>query len=102
MARHVAWFQDIRLKALPLVGGKTASLGELYSELAAAGVRVPNGFAVTGAAYTALLDGAGLRPQLTALLGNVTGDDLTALAEAAGYGELDNSAIVRAYCSRPR
>jgi pyruvate,water dikinase len=83
MATHIAWFRDIRLKDLPLVGGKSASLGELYGELAAAGVRVPNGFAVTGAAYSALLDEAGLRPQLAALLGSVTGEDVTALAEAA-------------------
>jgi pyruvate,water dikinase len=83
MARHIAWFRDIRLRDLPLVGGKNASLGELYSELAAAGVRVPNGFAVTGEAYAALLDETGLRAELTALLGGVSGDDLIALAETA-------------------
>jgi pyruvate,water dikinase len=83
MARHIAWFRDIRLKDLPRVGGKNASLGELYGELGAAGVRVPNGFAVTGEAYAALLDETGLRPRLAALLRGVTGEDVTALAQAA-------------------
>ena len=46
----VRWFSDIGLKDVPLVGGKNASLGELYRELAGAGVRVPNGFAITAEA----------------------------------------------------
>jgi pyruvate, water dikinase len=41
---YVRWFKDIRLEDVPLVGGKTASLGELYSALSPQGVRVPNGF----------------------------------------------------------
>jgi pyruvate,water dikinase len=44
---------------------------------------VPNGFAVTGEAYAALLADGGLRPRLAALLRDVTGDDVTALAKAA-------------------
>ena len=61
MTGYIAWFRDIRLEDLPRVGGKNASLGELYGELTTAGVRVPNGFAVTGEAYAALLDESGLR-----------------------------------------
>jgi pyruvate,water dikinase len=83
MARYVAWFHDIRLKDLPRVGGKNASLGELYGELSAVGVRVPNGFAVTGEAYAALLDESGLRARVAALLAGVSGEDVTALGEAA-------------------
>ena len=49
-ARYIAWFQVLRRKNLPRVGGKNPSLGELYGELTAAGVRVSNGFAVTGEA----------------------------------------------------
>ena len=45
----VRWFKTLRLRDVPLVGGKNASLGELYSELGSAGVRVPNGFALTAA-----------------------------------------------------
>jgi pyruvate,water dikinase len=82
MTGYVARFQDIRLEDLPRVGGKNASLGELYGELAAAGVRVPNGFAVTGEAYAALLDESGLRSRVTALLKGVSGEDVTILAKA--------------------
>lgn len=82
MASYIRWFRDIRLADVALVGGKTASLGELYSELGAAGVRVPNGFAITAEAYRALLDADGLRARLAAILKGVTGDDLTALAAA--------------------
>jgi pyruvate, water dikinase len=82
MSRYIAWFEDVRLVDLPRVGGKNASLGELYGELTAAGVRVPNGFAVTGEAYAALLDQSGLRARVAALVKELSGDDLAALAKA--------------------
>jgi pyruvate,water dikinase len=78
----ITWFREIRLADVPRVGGKTASLGELYGELGAAGVRVPNGFAVTADAYRALLDANGLRDRLATILKGVTGEDLAALAAA--------------------
>jgi pyruvate,water dikinase len=78
----IKWFREIRLGDVAQVGGKTASLGELYGELGAAGVRVPDGFAVTADAYRALLDGNGLRDRLGAILKGVTGEDVTALATA--------------------
>jgi pyruvate,water dikinase len=43
----IRWFSDLGLDDVPAVGGKNASLGELYRELAGAGVRVPNGFAIS-------------------------------------------------------
>jgi pyruvate,water dikinase len=82
MTGYIAWFRDIRLDDLPRVGGKNASLGELYGELTAAGVEVPNGFAVTGEAYAALLDESGLRSRIAALLKDVTGEDVAVLARA--------------------
>ncbi len=82
MTSYIRWFREIRLADVPLVGGKNASLGELYSELAGAGVRVPNGFAITAEAYTAILDGSGLRDAMARMLKGVTGEDLGALAEA--------------------
>jgi pyruvate,water dikinase len=81
-ASFIKWFREIRLADVPRVGGKTASLGELYGELGAAGVRVPNGFAVTADAYRALLDGNGLRDRLATILNGVTGEDVAALAAA--------------------
>ena len=55
-ARYIRWFRDITLEDLPLVGGKNASLGEMYRELTAAGVRVPEGFAITADAYSAVIE----------------------------------------------
>jgi pyruvate,water dikinase len=48
---YIRWFSDIRLSDVASVGGKNASLGELYASLAKQGVRVPNGFALTADAY---------------------------------------------------
>ncbi|HET8533076.1 MAG TPA: phosphoenolpyruvate synthase, partial [Methylomirabilota bacterium] len=78
----ITWFREIRLADVPRVGGKTASLGELYGELGAAGVRVPNGFAITAAAYRALIDRDGLRDRLASFLKEVTGEDVSTLAAA--------------------
>lgn len=52
----ILWFDQLSIEDVPLVGGKNASLGEMYRELGPKGVRVPNGFAVTAAAYRLLLE----------------------------------------------
>ncbi len=52
---YIRWFKDIRISDIHLVGGKNASLGEMYSSLTTQGVRVPNGFAITVDAYADLL-----------------------------------------------
>ena len=55
-AKHyIRWFEEIGIGDVALVGGKNASLGELYRELAPRGIKVPNGFAVTAEAYWDLL-----------------------------------------------
>jgi len=64
----IRWFKDIRLADVPLVGGKNASLGELYSNLSDAGVRVPNGFALTAQAYRDALTEAAAWDKLHRLL----------------------------------
>src|ERR1039458_8997473 len=51
MSKYIRSFLEIGLHDVGLVGGKTASLGELYSTLASEGVAVPKGFAVTADAY---------------------------------------------------
>jgi pyruvate,water dikinase len=60
MEEFIRRFQDIGLRDVPLVGGKNASLGELFRELAPKGVSVPDGFAVTAHAYRHFLRSAGL------------------------------------------
>ena len=58
--KFILWFDQIRIEDIPLVGGKNASLGEMYQELTAQGVKIPNGFATTSEAYWHLLEAAGI------------------------------------------
>ena len=55
-SRYTRWFSELSISDVPLVGGKNASLGEMYQNLRSEGVRVPNGFAVTAMAYRHVLD----------------------------------------------
>jgi len=52
---YIRWFCELGVDDVPIVGGKNASLGEMYRELTTQGVLVPNGFAVTAQAYRATL-----------------------------------------------
>ena len=56
---YVRWFKDLRNSDVALVGGKNASLGEMYATLAPKGVRVPNGFAITAAGLPRRADRSG-------------------------------------------
>lgn len=80
MADRIRWFRDITLNDLPLVGGKTASLGEMYSRLSHAGIKVPPGFAITAAAYRDVIAGD-TEQQLRSLLAGIDGSDLKILSE---------------------
>jgi len=71
------------LEAIASVGGKNASLGEMIRTLAASGVRVPEGFATTAAAYRLFLASNGLESPLRTILDRLDTDDLAAL-QAAG------------------
>ncbi len=62
--RFIRFFNEIGIEDVPLVGGKNASLGEMYRELSSKGVRVPNGFAVTSDAYWHVLRKAGAEKAL--------------------------------------
>ncbi len=64
----VLWFKNIRIKDIPLVGGKNASLGEMYSQLTKKGVNIPNGFAITAQAYYYFLEKAGIKEQMRIIL----------------------------------
>jgi pyruvate,water dikinase len=72
---HIRWFEELGIDDVPLVGGKNASLGEMYRELVPRGVRIPNGFAVTADAYRAFLRHGRLEERIAELLrGLDTGD----------------------------
>lgn len=55
---YIRWFNELTIDDVPLVGGKNASLGEMYRELTQQGILIPNGFAVTADAYRYVLDQA--------------------------------------------
>ncbi len=66
--KFIKFFEELSIKDVPRVGGKNASLGEMYSALSKKGLRVPNGFATTADAYRYFLDSAGLKPQIRKIL----------------------------------
>jgi pyruvate,water dikinase len=80
---YLRWFETVRLEDVPLVGGKNASLGELYRELSSQHVRVPNGFALTVHAYHDALGSAGAWPALHELLDGLDVSDVVLLAKRA-------------------
>ncbi len=65
---YIRPFAEIGIDDIPSVGGKNASLGEMYRELTPRGVKVPDGFAVTAGAYWAFLERSGLDQQLRTIL----------------------------------
>jgi pyruvate, water dikinase len=77
-------FSEIRISDLPRVGGKNASLGELFAALKPKGVGVLDGFAITTNAYWRLLEEKGLRGKLEQILSKLDSEDLEKLA-AAGH-----------------
>ena len=81
--RYIRWFNQIGDADVPLVGGKNASLGEMYSRLTAQGVKVPNGFAITVQAYRAVLDQANAWPALHQALDGLDVGDVNDLARRA-------------------
>ncbi|OQX73303.1 MAG: phosphoenolpyruvate synthase [Campylobacteraceae bacterium 4484_4] len=78
---YIKWFEEIGIEDVAEVGGKNASLGEMYRNLSSAGVLVPNGFAVTADAYRYLLDANDLWGKLHALLDDLDPDDVKMLQE---------------------
>jgi pyruvate, water dikinase len=80
--QYVVPFSQLRMTDVESVGGKNASLGEMLSQLTAAGLRVPDGFATTAEAFRLFLDEGGLRQRIHARLDTLDIDDVRALAEA--------------------
>jgi pyruvate,water dikinase len=75
-------FEQLRMTDVEVVGGKNASLGEMISQLAQSGVRVPGGFATTAHAFRAFLAHGGLTEKINDRLAALDTDDVKALAEA--------------------
>jgi pyruvate, water dikinase len=80
-SKYIRWFEEIRIEDIPSVGGKNASLGEMYRELTGKDIKIPNGFAVTADAYWHVLESAGVLQELKDSLEGLDTTDVTDLAE---------------------
>ena len=72
--KYIRWFEELRSKDVPLVGGKNASLGEMIMTFKKKGIRVPDGFATTAEAYWRFLEENDLKDKLGALLQELEGE----------------------------
>jgi pyruvate,water dikinase len=108
---YVRFFSEIGIDDVPVVGGKNASLGEMYQHLTKEGVRVPDGFAITAGAYRAVLERTGAVAALHEALDGLDPADVEDLARRAkaareivyGAGIPDDvAAEILAACARLR
>tara|TARA_R110000737_G_scaffold93541_2_gene126877 strand:+ start:13868 stop:16441 length:2574 start_codon:yes stop_codon:yes gene_type:complete len=74
--KYIRWFEEIGMEDVPQVGGKNASLGEMYKKLTAQGVRVPNGFGITAQAYQYVLSANNAWPKLHEALDKLNPDNV--------------------------
>lgn len=79
--KFIMFFDELGIEDVGLVGGKNASLGEMYRNLVPKGISVPDGFAVTANAYWYFLDSAGIRKKLKEILRGIDISDVNDLAE---------------------
>ena len=78
---YVLWYQELGMGDVNLVGGKNASLGEMISNLANAGVQVPGGFATTSHAFNEFLEQSGVNQKIYDILDTLDVDDVNELAK---------------------
>ncbi|UCF72670.1 MAG: phosphoenolpyruvate synthase [Deltaproteobacteria bacterium] len=79
--RLVLWFDEITIDDVPLVGGKNASLGEMYQHLSSKGVNIPWGFAITAYAYRYLIQEAHIEEAIRDALEGLNTHDMENLRE---------------------
>jgi len=77
---YIIWFDHLGMSDVDRVGGKNASLGEMISNLANAGVTVPGGFATTSHAYREFLAKDGLKDKIDNVLDSLDINDVNELA----------------------
>ncbi|HLP80003.1 MAG TPA: PEP/pyruvate-binding domain-containing protein, partial [Acidobacteriota bacterium] len=77
----ILWFDQLGIEDVPLVGGKNASLGEMYRLLTPKGVQIPNGFAVTAYAYRYLLEKTNAVQKIRDILRDLDTTNMDNLAE---------------------
>ncbi|AKB28718.1 Phosphoenolpyruvate synthase [Methanosarcina siciliae T4/M] len=79
--KYIRWFEETTIEDVPLVGGKNASLGEMYRELTSKGVRIPNGFSVTSEAYWHMLKAGGILEKLKKIMEGLDTSNVSDLAK---------------------
>jgi len=92
-AGFIRWFKDISIGDIPVVGGKNASLGEMYRGLGAKGIKIPNGFAITSGAYWHVVKSNGA---LDKLKEEMKGLDKTEVTDLARRGKRARDLILGA------
>src|SRR6185312_7403868 len=80
---YTKWFKDIRMSDVPLVGGKNASLGEMFNALTSKGICIPDGFCVTVASYWEFIHYNKLFEQLSALMNGIDRKNYSNLKDTA-------------------
>ncbi len=93
MYKYLKFFEELSIEDIPQVGGKNASLGEMYRHLKPQGVNLPNGVATTSEAYYYFLEQTGLNQRIEAAL---TGLDITNMRDLARCGSAIRAMIVEA------
>jgi len=91
--KFILWFDQVGIADVALVGGKNASLGEMYTTLVPKGIRVPNGFAITALAYRYFIEKAGLIDLIKETLKDLNTADIKELQR---IGKTIREAIVKA------
>jgi len=79
--KYILWFKEISIEDVPIVGGKNASLGEMYRNLTKKGVSIPNGFAITADAYRYLLEKDKISQEIKSTLKDLDVNNLKQLSE---------------------
>ena len=79
--KFILWFDEVGIEDVPLVGGKNASLGEMYKNLSKKGVDIPYGFAITAYAYRYFLEEEKIKDELQNILGKVNPNSVESLAK---------------------
>src|SRR3989344_4115042 len=77
--KFILWFDQIGIADVALVGGKNASLGEMYTTLTNKSIRVPNGFAITAYAYRYFIEKAELISFIKETLEDLNTEDVKKL-----------------------
>jgi len=79
--KYILWFKEINIKDVPIVGGKNASLGEMYKNLSKRGINIPNGFAITAQAYFYFLKKGNIKKRIQEILSEFNPKNIKSLQQ---------------------